>query len=111
MLYIGCHTGCNYIGSDGTIGNLVDETFGKGAHYVMGPLVGILTDDGDLWMQYFLSSIEDGNSLQAAVDYATLQIGITVVKYLDDEGNETYAYEQISFYCIGDGYQYLAFSN
>lgn len=108
VLYIGCSTGTDYTNSQGTY-NLVDETFEKGAHFVLGTTESIYTDDGNEFLEYFLDSINEGSNIQAAIEYAVEKLGNIKVKIGEktDGTHITKIVPEFPIYSVGDDTQYL----
>lgn len=83
VLYLGCETGVSYV-TGGISYNLVDSTYNKGAHFVLGTLEEISVDEANYFLNIFLyncltksvyesiSSITDDNPL-----FETYYIGDT----------------------------------
>ncbi len=110
VMYIGCSTACPTDDSD----NLVDMTYSKGAHFVMGTTATVKTVVNDAWLEGFISETLAGGNIQDAIEtanYAAKQ------KYIDEFGNNSgndgsgtssggqdYIYP---IYYIGDTTQYL----
>ncbi len=66
VLYIGCSTGTSYrIG--GKDYNLVDSTFAKGAHFVLGTKHQIYLPDVDAFFDMFLSECQNGKNIREAI--------------------------------------------
>ena len=96
VLYLGCNSGSGYqVG--GTTYNLVDETFNKGAHFVFGFTQIVYNTDVDDFLEGFLDEL--------ATPYKTINDCIDAAnkKVLEDSNNT----EELSYYCRGDGNQYL----
>ena len=110
VLYLGCCTGVDYANSQGTY-NLVDETFEKGAHFVLGTTELIYTVDGNKFLKYFLDSINEGATIQEAINYAnnTLEyIEVPIGEKDESTGLDiTKTVYGLPIYSVGDGTQYL----
>lgn len=62
VLYLGCSTGLDYSHSTG-IYNLVDATFEKGAHFVLGTTDTVNVAISNAFLEGFLSKIDDNGSI------------------------------------------------
>ena len=99
VLYLGCSTGVSASRGSNTF-NLVDETFEKGAHFVLG-----LSEDSDtgylnVWLDTFLNTINDSQSIAQAIedaDQAMYNYSLT----------REIQYENLPTYTAGDDDQYL----
>ena len=92
---IGCETAKEW----GERYSLLEETFNKGAHFVLGTNAVVHTDDGDRFLSNLLSLIllhGDTMTIKELVDMAQDQTGGT------RDGLEEYP-----IVYTGDGYQYL----
>jgi len=108
VIYMGCETGVsyNYLGSSYT--NLVDETFEKGAHFVLGTTEILLTNHTNDWLEYFFDLIGEGLNVGQAVSSASFALGPITVTYDDEYGNEVEnEYDEMPLYCRGDQKQYF----
>ncbi|MBE6649654.1 MAG: hypothetical protein E7614_09125 [Ruminococcaceae bacterium] len=108
VLYLGCSTGLDYTNSQGTY-NLVDATFEKGAHFVLGTTETIYDIQGNPWLEYFLDSINEGSTIQEAIAYANWSLGNVQIPCGKDENGDT-IYRTVyglPIYSVGDGTQYL----
>ena len=109
IIYLGCETGANR--SVGSV-NLVDRTFNKGAHFVLGVKVVVYASHHNEWLQYFLDNIELGYNIEESIHYATEDLGQIMVDLNNDEVfDEDERYEEIPLYTRGDSSQYLAIPN
>ena len=99
VLYLGCSTGLDDRGY-----NLVDETYKKGAHFVLGTTETMYTHNNDLWLEYFLDAVSDGLCIDDACESANESIG-TILIPLDD--GQTKEYDGLPAYTLGDRIQYL----
>ena len=108
VLYLGCSTGLDYTNSQGTY-NLVDATFEKGAHFVLGTTETIYADDGNNWLEYFLDSINEGSNIQDAIEDANNCLGNVNIPCGEDENGETISRTVygLPIYSVGDDTQYL----
>lgn len=100
IIYLGCETGANH--SEGSV-NLVDRTFNKGAHFVLGVEVVVYASHHNEWLQYFLENIEQGYNIEDSIYYATEDLGGIIVEGVN--------YTEIPLYTRGDSSQYLAIPN
>ncbi len=99
--YIGCRSGVDYM----TNTNLIDATFDKGAHFVLGIREIVTVGASEQWLQHFLVRIYAGDSINAACDYATSETGRVWIKNYST--NEEYYIDEYPIYTVGDGSQYL----
>lgn len=107
VLYLGCSTGVDYTNNSGTY-NLVDATFDKGAHFVLGTTETLYTSQINDWMEYFLTSVSEGKSIQEALISASDELGIISVPYEKSDGSEgTKSVDGLPTYFVGDKSQYL----
>jgi hypothetical protein len=99
IIYLGNNTGADCLGGDGEYYNLVDATYDKGAHFVLGIRGNISATEKNEWIAAFLEGIELYKTINGALLY--------VEEWFD------YAYngEDLGFeiYSRGDGNQYLNF--
>ena len=104
IMYLGCNTGNDY--SSPTVGgnqNLVDRTFGKGAHFVLGVTKVICTNHHNNWIQYFLENIEQGYNIEDSIYYANESLGIVRVDLNNDHVyDEDECYTEMPLYTRGD---------
>ena len=103
VLYIGCSTGAD-ITINGITCNLVDSTYEKGAHYVLGTTQTVYTNNSDDFLEAFLNSVNEGKNIQLCIQHAIEATG-TNVTLEDEDGNEYKGSYPI--YSIGDKKQYL----
>lgn len=103
VLYIGCSTGANRT-INGVTYNLVDATYEKGAHYVLGTTQTVYTNNSDDFLEAFLNSVNEGKNIQLCIQHAIEATG-TNVTLEDEDGNEYKGSYPI--YSIGDEKQYL----
>lgn len=113
VMYIGCNTGVPYeleYSSTPFSVNLVDVTFDKGAHFVLGTTKTIYTPGANAWFLAFLEAIQSGESIEDACIAADDQVEYMEVSYEKDDGTEVKTLEWgLPTYCRGDGNQYLSF--
>lgn len=107
VIYLGCSTGTFY--TNGTKRyNLIDSTYDKGAHFVLGTTETLYTIQINNWMEYFLDEIKAGNNIQDAIINANLTLGDIEVPYTKDDGSDAYKLVYgLPTYCVGDSTQYL----
>lgn len=60
VIYLGCKTGADYLHSTGTY-NLVDSTFNKGAHFVLGTTQNVTTGASNAFLEGFLDELKEHN--------------------------------------------------
>ena len=102
VIYLGCETGKSY-GSN----NLVDATFKKGAHFVLGVTVVSDTDQITTFIKHFMVRIDAGYSILEAINYANQQMPNILVG-VEKDGTETYVeVDGLPIYYRGDARQYL----
>ncbi len=107
VLYIGCETGVD-ITPYRTTYNLVDQTFEKGAHFVLGTTEKLRVSDGVEWLELFLSGLDSGLSITDACSHATENTGTVWIPYdKDDNSTGYFELEEFPIYIKGDGSQYL----
>ena len=107
IIYLGCETG-----SDEGIYNIVDKTYEKGAHFVLGIEEIVCDDDMDIWLEYFLEGIAQGKNIKDAMKYVDENFTDFDVTVEDAAGNSvTTVYETMPTYTRGDSSQYLAIPN
>lgn len=96
VLYIGCSTGKN-ITVGGKTYNLVDSTYDKGAHFVLGTSETVYTPDSDVFLNGFLTELSTNHSNI----YTCLQKGVIKAgSVLSESGS-------YPLYYVGDSCQYL----
>ena len=110
VIYLGCNTGTDYVRGSNTY-NLVDATFEKGAHFVLGTTETLDTNQINDWLEYFLDAISEGMSISQAMVSANSELGTIAVPYDKEDGTEgkKNVYGLPSYYC-GDRIQYLDIS-
>lgn len=104
IIYFGCSTGNDCYASNGSPHNLVDETFEKGAHCVIGLSKNVGQDSAFRWMEEFLFGVLGGESIRGAVAYANNRCqqygGIFIEGQTENDST-------MPLYIVGDKYQYL----
>lgn len=108
VFYLACNSGVDYVDSNGDRCNLVDETFDKGAHFVLGTTASITDEVTDEWLLYFLSLLSEGFDLGFCIDTANEFLG-TIQLNANNIDGETIVIttEGLPLYCRGDREQYL----
>ena len=106
VIYNGCHTG-DTITLGGTDYNLVDATFEKGAHYVLGVKGVLPVVYEEWWFELLTSYLADGYSIGDAVEAAVSDMDLLDWP-MDDMWTEI-AYIEFPYYALGDDDQFLAF--
>lgn len=96
VLYIGCQTGVD-VSIDNTTYNLVDDTFNKGAHFVLGTTEDVYISDANVFLHYFISHINAGHTVGDSVQKGITEVGT----------NSFYTHNSFPIYKIGDEKQYL----
>ena len=104
VLYLACLSGKSYTNSKGTY-NLVDETFNKGAHFVLGTTAKVSNIDVDPWMEAFFKSALRGKTIEQCIADADDVLGERI--YETDNGSKTC--DGLPIYTRGDLSQYLYF--
>ena len=100
IIYFGCETGKTFNRNNLSYHNLVDETFEKGAHFVLGVEEVIYANHHNEWLEYFLDAINSGMNIVESVEYAKNTLGPITVEGVN--------YAKIPLYTRGDDSQYLA---
>ena len=107
IFYLGCETGKNITINDKTY-NLVNATFDKGAHFVFGTTESIEPYHVNLWMEYFLSAIQQNVTIYDAIEYADRTLGSFRVFYETEDGAlASKIVTKFPSYYVGDSSQYL----
>lgn len=96
VLYIGCSTGVD-ITVGGRTYNLVDSTFEKGAHFVLGTTETVYTPDSNAFLEGFLSELLKNQS----DIYTCIQSGVAKAGTVPSESGS------YPLYYVGDSCQYL----
>ena len=99
VLYIGCETGVD-VALDNVTYNLVDETYEKGAHFVLGTTQEIYQNDALLFLNGFLDGISKGLTVGESINNGLNSI--PDAKYIVD--NQPV---KLPLHYIGDDKQYL----
>ena len=102
VLYLGCSTGVSKIGE-----NLIDETYSKGAHFVLGT-TQMKSSSNSEWLHYFLEYINRGRSIEEAMLYAD-ECALIKYKYTEDDATYTIG-DELPKHACGDIKQYLDIS-
>lgn len=102
IIYLSSYSGCDAIGEDGNEYNLVNETYNKGAHYVLGFTKELTEQEIELWLEAFIFNVENGCTINNAVSLANLAAGFTTDTNEDPSLNS-------NIYFVGDGTQHLNF--
>ena len=82
IIYMGCSTGISYGSS-----NLVDTTFAKGAHFVLGTKSDISVGAADLWLKGFFDKAKDGGTIEECIIYANGKYNLNGVLYYQGDNN------------------------
>ena len=86
IIYLGDDTGTSMNGY-----NLVDITYEKGAHYVLGVQGTISAAAKNAWLGAFLDAINSGNTINSAVEMANLaasRLDSTFTTYSRGDGDQ-----------------------
>lgn len=106
-IYMGCNTGTSYSSSSITC-NLVDITFEKGAHFVLGVTETIYYTTANDWNKLFFEGIQRGYNIQGAMDYADDSIIVIEIPETEDQiTGERETVNELPCYWVGDVNQYL----
>lgn len=107
VLYLGCRSGMDYSTANGVY-NLVDETFDKGAHFVLGSRADITEYHTDQWFEYFIDLLEDGLNIESCIEVANIALDEVQFNSVDENGNQiVISCVGLPLYCRGDQKQYL----
>ncbi len=98
VIYFGSNTANNYEDSNGITHNILSETFNKGAHCVIGVDGNVEDEHINTWLNAFLLSMRDGNSIERAAIDAT-----NAVSYVLIDG----VYKMLPTVIVGDKAQRL----
>lgn len=111
VIYLGCNTGLPYVRNDWSEYNLVDDTFNKGAHFVLGVTAIICNNHMNNWLEYFLDELALGSNIDDSILEAKRRIGPISVD-LNNNGTleENEIYPAMPLYTVGDKLQYLDIS-
>lgn len=109
ILYLGCETGCDGVSNLGvSTCNLIDETYEKGAHFVLGVTEVMYNTTLDDWLYCFLDAIYTRQNIDGAIDFANDVMGTIVYPEYDAQGNKIDTeIEGLPIYSRGDSLQYL----
>lgn len=103
IIYASDNSGNLATGNDGESYNLVDMTYDKGAHFVLG-FKNLMPDNLiNQWMANFLANINDNCSIRTAIVLACHATGLCDDELDGDEMFDRYIYYR------GDWHQYLNF--
>lgn len=102
IIYLSSCSGIEDLGNDGSYYNLVDATYAKGAHYVLGFKVTMESDLIKPWLTRFIQEIDNGGSIEYSVEKACVATGLY-------DGSATNPDLSNYIYFRGDGDQYLNF--
>ena len=105
VIYNGCETGLT-LTLDGTDYNLVDATFKKGAHYVLGITEVLPVVWEEEWFRILITYLDSSYSLGEAVEKATMDF--SNIQWIVADTGEIIM-QPYPYYAQGDGYQYLSF--
>lgn len=85
VMYLGCKTGADYLHSTGTY-NLVDSTFDKGAHFVLGTTQDVITSASNAFLEGFLNELNENNSnLLTCINKGLLASAGYPITYVGDD--------------------------
>lgn len=103
VLYIGCFTGADRT-INGVTYNLVDSTYEKGAHYVLGTTHELYVSDNNNFLSGFLTASQQGLNVSQCIQAAKAAAGNNVWR---KDKNDVVTYGSYPIYEIGDKKQYL----
>lgn len=101
IVYIGCNTGGN-LNLYGSTYNLLEATYAKGAHCVIGTTETLYSDDVRRWKRDFVGELKN-NNVKNALDLACLDTGY--VEYVNSDGTDNFGW--FPYRCVGDTTQYI----
>ena len=84
-LYIGCSTGVTYTKTNGLSYNLVDSTYNKGAHFVLGTTQTTYASQTNVWTIAFFEKVYAGGTIYDCIDYANETQNIGELYFLGDD--------------------------
>lgn len=108
VIYMGCSTGVNFvrtINNTEYVSNLLDSTFEKGAHFVLGTTEVIYLAQGNEWLKKFFRGISMEKNIKGALDYA--DDNFEPIYFEHDEGGEPLIVYELPYTYVGDANQYL----
>lgn len=109
VFYLACNSGVDYVAPNGDRCNLVDETFDKGAHFVLGTTARITDEVTDQWLEYFFGFLSFGWEIGDCIDGANQRLGEIQLHSTNIYGNTIIiTTEGLPLYCRGDSEQYLS---
>ena len=113
VIYMACHTGKDVVGMNGKTYNLVDSTFEKGAHFVLGTTVAVSVSAMNKWFEIFFTTISNENIsdyglLEYAINAANNGGGYNIKIRKEDPNSLTV--DTLPTYSRGETNQYLAFN-
>ena len=73
VLFLGCSTGVDVQGYLTTF-NLVDETYKKGAHFVLGTTETVHVGDSDAFLKGFIEAVDDSSNIENCVQSAISRV-------------------------------------
>lgn len=103
VIYLGCSTGVSLNGE-----NLVDETYSKGAHFVLGTTMIMSTATNCEWFEHFLYALNRYYSIEESIAYATAETTVIHATTSLDIPYQTLDY--MPLYTKGDAKQFLGVS-
>ena len=83
VLYLGCSTGADFSHPTGTY-NLVDATFEKGAHFVLGTTETVTTGQSDAFLQGFLEELKNNSDVMTCVKKGLVSSSGYPITYVGD---------------------------
>lgn len=103
IIYASSYSGNSAIGNDGDMYNLVDVTYNRGAHFVLGFKCNMPGNLINQWMLRFWAHINDNCSIRTSIILACYATGLYDNELSGDEQFDRYIYYR------GDWNQYLHF--
>lgn len=107
VISLGCSTGKDIV-IGGTTYNLVDELYNYGAHFALAPTEAYYTNGLDTLLGYILDNLENGQSINQAINNAVSSTGLIKHTITLNDGSIADAYDKFSYYSRGDGMQYIS---
>ena len=106
VIYNGCETGLTTT-LNGTDYNLVDATYDKGAHFVLGVTEILPVVWEEEWFRLLITHLDSSYSVGEAVEKATMDF--SNIQWAFEDTGETIM-QPYPYYAKGDGHQYLSFN-
>ena len=105
VFYLSCNSGISYVDADtGTEFNLVDATYEKGAHFVLGTTETTYNVQVYDWMDALESNLTMGNNLQTSI--TNTRVAMASKSYIIDTNQNTVDGD-FGIYYVGDNIQFI----